>query len=64
MQLEQSGAYRVLRRLPPTQPVEPSDGGVIRQGLYLDVETTGLDPAVGEIIELAIVPFSYGRTGG
>lgn len=62
-QLEQSGEYRVLRKLSPSHAVEAPDGGVIRQALYVDVETTGLDPASDEIIELAMVPFSYGSDG-
>ena len=62
-QLEQSGEYRVLRRLSPNQAVEAPDGGLVRRGLYVDVETTGLDPAVDEIIELAMVPFTYGTDG-
>ena len=62
-QLEQSGEYRVLRRLSPNQAVEAPDGGLVRRGLYVDVETTVLDPAVDEIIELAMVPFTYGTDG-
>lgn len=62
-QLEQSGEYSVLRRLSPNQAVEAPDGGLVRRGLYVDVETTGLDPAVDEIIELAMVPFTYGTDG-
>jgi hypothetical protein len=34
-----------------------------RQGLFLDTETTGLDSARDEIIELAMVPFTYGLDG-
>jgi DNA polymerase-3 subunit epsilon len=62
-QLEQSGEYRVLRKLSPTQAVEAPDEGLIRRGLYVDVETTGLDPARDEIIELAMTPFAYGSDG-
>lgn len=62
-QLEQSGEYRVLRKLSPTQAVEAPDEGLIRRGLYVDVETTGLDPEKDEIIELAMVPFTYGSDG-
>lgn len=61
--LEQSGEFRVLRKLSPTLAVEAPDGGLVRRGLFVDVETTGLDPAVDEIIELAMTPFSYGSDG-
>jgi len=61
--LERSGAYKVLRRLVPMEPIEPPLGVVTRQGLFVDTETTGLDPARDEIIELAMVPFTYGLDG-
>lgn len=56
--LEKSGDYRVLRKLSQTPVVEASDGG-----LFVDVETTGLDPTSDEIIELAMTPFAYGSDG-
>ncbi|MDS6826923.1 exonuclease domain-containing protein, partial [Klebsiella pneumoniae] len=34
-----------------------------RTGVFVDTETTGLDPARDEIIELAMVPFTYGIDG-
>ncbi|MER8904310.1 3'-5' exonuclease [Mesorhizobium sp. M0772] len=61
--LDASGQYRVLRRLPSRLVIEPPDGSEMRQGLFLDVETTGLDPVNDEIIELAMVPFTYGLDG-
>ena len=61
--LEQSGRYRVLRRLTPLAPREPPSGVRIRLGLFVDTETTGLDPQRDEIIELAMVPFTYGVDG-
>ena len=61
--LESSGDYRVLRRLPPRASIAPPAGVVMRQGLFVDTETTGLDPARDEIIELAMVPFTYGLDG-
>lgn len=61
--LEKSGEYRVLRKLSPKLTVEEPDGGLVRRGLYVDVETTGLDPEKDEIIELAMTPFAYGSDG-
>lgn len=59
--LAASGRYRVLRRLEPQIPTAAA--GPTRQGLFLDVETTGLNVVRDEIIELAMVPFTYGLDG-
>lgn len=61
--LDASGSYRVLRRLIPRTPVELSTSTTIRQGLFLDTETTGTDYVTDEIIELAMVPFTYSLDG-
>ncbi|MCW0001343.1 3'-5' exonuclease [Pararhizobium sp. YC-54] len=61
--LEASGQYRVLRRLIPRPPRPHPDGAKLRTGLFVDVETTGLDVRQDEIIELAMVPFRYGLDG-
>jgi DNA polymerase-3 subunit epsilon len=61
--LNASGRYRVLRRLEPRPFIEGPDGTETRLGLLLDVETTGLDPSRDEVIELAMVPFTYGLDG-
>lgn len=61
--LEASGAYRVLRKLQPRAVTATPDPTKARTGLFVDVETTGLDPSRCEIIELAMVPFVYGLDG-
>jgi DNA polymerase-3 subunit epsilon len=61
--LEQSGDYKVLRRLGPRPTRTAPDGVRTRTGLVVDTETTGLDPARDEIIELAMTPFTYGSDG-
>lgn len=61
--LEASGNFRVLRRLKLSERVEPSDGSQTRTGMFLDVESTGLDVRASEIIELSVMPFEYGVDG-
>jgi len=61
--LEGSGQYRVLRRLGPRPPVEPPKGTPTRRGVFVDVETTGLDTVRDEIIELAMLQFDYSAEG-
>src|SRR5258708_39612426 len=60
--LEESGEYRVLRRLAFRQrfstPTEHT-----KVGILLDVETTGLDTASDEVVELGMVKFSYHPDG-
>jgi DNA polymerase-3 subunit epsilon len=61
--LEASGNFRVLRRLKLSDCVEASDGSQTRTGMFLDVESTGLDIRASQIIELCITPFEYGIDG-
>jgi DNA polymerase-3 subunit epsilon len=61
--LEETGCYRVLRRITPQASMVPPPGTPTRQGILLDLETTGLDPEQDEIIEMAMVPFTYGLDG-
>lgn len=62
-ELEQTGDYRVLRRHRPRARYREPDGSALRTGLMLDLETTGLDPTRHEIIEMALVPFTYSLDG-
>ena len=57
--LAKSPDYRVLRRLTPRTEFAPCEGQATRVGILLDVETTGLNTALDEIIELAMVKFEY-----
>ncbi len=62
--LEETGDYKVLRRLSDDLAGGPvPDGVATRNGLFIDFETTGLDPERDEIIEIAMVPFTYGTDG-
>jgi DNA polymerase-3 subunit epsilon len=60
--LEGHPDYRVLRRLPDA-PHSEEAGAPVRRGLFVDVETTGVDPASDRVIELAMVLFGYDAEG-
>lgn len=62
-ELEETGDYRVLRRLKPRTQVNPPNGTDTKIAIILDVETTGLDLARSEVIELAMVPFEFSPAG-
>ena len=61
--LESTGEFKILRRLAYRTVITPDDGSELKNGLIVDVETTGLDFSKDEIIELAMVPFSYSLDG-
>jgi DNA polymerase-3 subunit epsilon len=57
--LAKSLEYRVLRKLVPRTEFTPYEQQPTKAGILLDVETTGLNTAQDEIIELAMVKFDY-----
>lgn len=63
-QLEGTGSFRVLRKFEarPRYAV-PAPGTVVRRGLIVDVETTGLDTTNDRIIELGMVAFEFDGDG-
>ncbi len=61
--LAASPYYRILRKLERREMYSwPLPEGV-KFGLIVDVETTGLDPAKDEVIELGMLRFAYNATG-
>lgn len=61
--LEVSGRYRIVRRLESRWVYNFPDGTTVHRGVFLDTETTGLDAAHDEIIELGMVPFDFSSDG-
>jgi len=65
-ELDRNPDYRVLRRFQPNEDRRYMDPVVMRElhkGVYLDFETTGLDPLHDRPIELAMARFAYDAHG-
>jgi DNA polymerase-3 subunit epsilon len=61
--LDSSEDYRVLRRMSVGSHFATHQGESLYKAVYLDLETTGLNPDADEIIEIGMVPFTYGVDG-
>lgn len=61
--LEDSGQYRILRKLIPRQLSTIRRSEFERIGVILDTETTGLNWRTDEIIEIGLVAFSFDGFG-
>jgi len=62
--LEAAGDYKVLRRLKPRNVFESANkNDQLRIGVLVDLETTGLDVASDEVIEVGMVKFAYQPDG-
>jgi DNA polymerase-3 subunit epsilon len=63
--IEASPDFRLLRRVPAPGAWSLKKAVVeTRRGVFVDTETTGLDPDTDEVIELALLPFDYERDTG
>ncbi|AWZ20543.1 DNA polymerase III subunit epsilon [Roseovarius sp. TM1035] len=51
--------WRLLRRLALPRRLNNPHGGTVKHALVLDVETTGLSHEADEVIQLAMLPFTY-----
>lgn len=54
-----AGDWRLLRRLALPRRLNNPRGGAVKHALVLDVETTGLSLEGDEVIQLAMLPFTY-----
>jgi DNA polymerase III subunit epsilon len=61
--LEETGCYRVLRKLIPRPIIPRALSPYPHIGVLADTETTGLDHIKGEVIELGMVAFTYDDDG-
>lgn len=61
--LEETGRYRVLRKLEPRTIADAPRSGFPLRGVIVDTETTGLNARKDEIIEIGIVAFSFDAAG-
>ena len=61
--LEETGRFRILRKLVPRPVVARADSPFRRLGVLVDTETTGLQHTRDEVIEIGAVAFTYDDDG-
>lgn len=62
--LSQHPEYRVIRRIPEWKEPVSLQGDEIASAVYVDVETEGLDYKTDKVLEISMVPFTYGKHSG
>ena len=63
-QIEQAPDFKLLRRVPELLPEKPECSGKPYQMAIIDLETTGLNPAEHEIIEIGTLIVSFTNESG
>jgi len=58
-QLQDTGKYKVIKKLRPQEIYYEDDGSEKKIAIFLDIESTGTNIDLHEIIELAMVKFEY-----
>ena len=62
--LTASGDYKVIERFTPVEQYNDANNDVeTKIGIFLDTETTGMNPDEDKVIELAMVPFEFDSYG-
>jgi DNA polymerase-3 subunit epsilon len=62
-QLEETGRFRILRKLVPRPVISRAQSRYQRLAVLVDTETTGLQHACDEVIEIGAVAFTYDDDG-
>ena len=62
-QLEETGNYKVIKRFSRQESYNPPSNQDVKIGIYLDSETTGFNAKIDKVIEIAMVPFEFDKSG-